>query len=74
MFNWLRESTASEHATDNPEVEVDAERKAVDEAVHVIQTHVDKEARNRQLGYLAVRDLCPSQKADLVRDLARLFR
>lgn len=74
MFNWLRDAAASERVTDNPTVEIDAERKAVDEAIRLIQTHVDKEARNRQLGYLAVRDLCPSQKADLVRDIARLFR
>jgi hypothetical protein len=74
MFNWLRDTAANERVTDNPGVEIDAERKAVDEAIRLIQAHVDKEARNRALGYLAVRDLCPSQKADLVRDLARLFR
>ena len=33
----------------------------------------DKEARNRWVEHLEVRDLCPRQKADLVADLARLF-
>jgi len=50
-----------------PETEV----TAVDEAVRIIQKHVDKEARNRWVEHLDVRDLCPRQKADLVADLVR---
>ncbi|MBI2940220.1 MAG: hypothetical protein HYY04_07235 [Chloroflexi bacterium] len=47
---------------------------AVAEAVRVIQKHVDKEARNRWVEHLEVRDLCPRQKADLVAELAQIFR
>lgn len=49
------------------------EHNAVEEAMRVIQKHIDKEARNRWVEHLDVRDLCPRQKADLVADLARLF-
>lgn len=48
--------------------------EAVGEAVRIIQKHVDKEARNRWVEHLEVKDLCPRQKADLVADLARIFR
>jgi|GEM_PF-5734356 len=54
-------------------VETPVEVPAVDEAMRVIQKHIDKEARNRWVEHLDVRDLCPRQKADLVADLARLF-
>ncbi len=50
------------------------EHSAVEEAMKVIQKHVDKEARNRWVEHLEVRDLCPRQKADLVADLARMFQ
>ena len=53
--------------------ETDLEQGAVAEAIRVIQKHIDKEARNRWVEHLDVRDLCPRQKADLVADLARLF-
>jgi len=53
--------------------EVGVQPGAVDEAIRVIQKHVDKEARNRWVEHLEVRDLCPRQKADLIADLARLF-
>jgi hypothetical protein len=49
------------------------EKNAVEEAIRVIQRHIDKEARNRWVEHLEVRDLCPRQKADLVADLAKLF-
>lgn len=49
------------------------EKSAVEEAIRVIQKHIDKEARNRWVEHLEVRDLCPRQKADLVSDLAKLF-
>jgi len=49
------------------------EKSAVEEAMRLIQRHIDKEARNRWVEHLEVRDLCPRQKADLVADLARLF-
>jgi len=48
-------------------------QSAVEEAMRVIQKHIDKEARNRWVEHLEVRDLCPRQKADLVTDLAKLF-
>ena len=51
----------------------DLEFTAVEEAMRVIQKHIDKEARNRWVEHLEARDLCPRQKADLVADLARLF-
>lgn len=53
---------------------VEPDQTAVDEAVRVIQRHVEREARNRRLQYMAVRDLCPAQKAELVADLSRIFR
>jgi len=54
-------------------IETGLERSAVDEAIRLIQKHIDKEARNRWVEHLEVRDLCPRQKADLVSDLAHLF-
>lgn len=59
--------------TQKPETEAmpETEVTAVDEAVRIIQKHVDKEARNRWVEHLDVRDLCPRQKADLVADLVR---
>jgi len=61
--------------TPEPKVspDTDLEFTAVEEAMRVIQKHVDKEARNRWVEHLEVRDLCPRQKADLVAELARLF-
>ena len=43
-------------------------------AISIMQYHIDKEARNRGVETLAPEDLCPTQKRDLVRDIARLFR
>jgi hypothetical protein len=57
---------ASETETTPP-----TEYTAVEEAIRIIQKHVDKEARNRWVEHLEVRDLCPRQKADLVADLVR---
>jgi len=70
------ESTAAVDAMpsvlpDSPETGL--EKTAVEEAMRLIQKHIDKEARNRWVEHLDVRDLCPRQKADLVSDLARLF-
>lgn len=53
---------------------VGAERDAIQDAISIIQQHVDKEAQNRRVRELAVRDLCPMQKAELVKDLARVLR
>lgn len=53
--------------------ETGLEKGAVEEAIRLIQKHIDKEARNRWVEHLEVRDLCPRQKADLVADLAHLF-
>jgi hypothetical protein len=53
--------------------ETGLEKSAVEEAIRLIQKHIDKEARNRWVEHLEVRDLCPRQKADLVADLAHLF-
>lgn len=53
--------------------ETGLEQSAVEEAIRVIQKHIDKEARNRWVEHLEVRDLCPRQKSDLVSDLAKLF-
>lgn len=55
------------------ETDTAVEVPAIDEAMRIIQKHIDKEARNRWVEHLDVRDLCPRQKADLVADLARLF-
>jgi len=82
---WSRGTRTAELATDGmatcrgvkPEPvapETGVEAGAVEEAIRVIQKHVDKEARNRWVEHLEVRDLCPRQKADLVADLARMFQ
>lgn len=69
------ESTQEPMVNPAEETRVDApvEVPAVDEAMRVIQKHIDKEARNRWVEHLDVRDLCPRQKADMISDLARLF-
>lgn len=46
----------------------------VDEAIRVIQTHLDKEARNRRQLVLSPRELCPMQKAELIEDLVALLK
>jgi hypothetical protein len=58
---------------DTETAETGIEKPAVEEAMRLIQKHIDKEARNRWVEHLEVRDLCPRQKADLVADLAHLF-
>ncbi len=65
--------TASVSAEPETTTETGLEQTAVEEAIRVIQKHIDKEARNRWVEHLEVRDLCPRQKADLVSDLAKLF-
>lgn len=83
MLGFWRRTTAVEDVPAQGEplvpvvgatIGVDPDRSAVDEAARIIQRHVEREARNRRVQYLAVRDLCPAQKAELVADLARLFR
>lgn len=73
----LGEETTSPNvsATTEPEItkETGLGQTAVEEAMRVIQKHIDKEARNRWVEHLDVRDLCPRQKADLVADLAKMF-
>ena len=46
----------------------------VEQVISIIQHHLDKEARNRQVDCLSPEDLCPAQKRDLVRDLTRLLK
>ena len=46
----------------------------VETAVSIIQKHLEKEARNRQLPMIAPDDLCPAQKRDMVRDVFHLLR
>ena len=60
-------------AAEEAAVETPVEVPAVEEAMRLIQKHIDKEARNRWVEHLDVRDLCPRQKADMISDLARLF-
>ena len=66
-------ATTVQPAEEETAVETPVEVPAVDEAMRVIQKHIDKEARNRWVEHLDVRDLCPRQKADMISDLARLF-
>jgi hypothetical protein len=68
------EGNPTTEPTTKPDLnETGLEQHAVEEAMRLIQKHIDKEARNRWVEHLDVRDLCPRQKADLVSDLARLF-
>jgi hypothetical protein len=67
------ETTVARTQTPPDTTETGLEKGAVEEAMRLIQRHIDKEARNRWVEHLEVRDLCPRQKADLVSDLARLF-
>jgi biotin carboxylase len=46
----------------------------VEAAICIMEKHLGREARNRQVDRLAPDDLCPAQKTDMVRDLAKLFR
>jgi hypothetical protein len=68
-----RDAQAADETPSTSETETlpTTEVTAVDEAIRIIQRHVDKEARNRWVEHLEVRDLCPRQKADLVSDLVR---
>jgi hypothetical protein len=50
------------------------EPKVVDDAIKVIQTHLDKEARNRRQALLSPKELCPMQKAELIEDLVALLK
>lgn len=80
MFRFLRRGTAvlerppAMTARTEPTLGVTAERDTVLEAIGLIQQHVDKEATNRRVRELPIRDLCPMQKAELVKDLARALR
>ncbi|TAK31209.1 MAG: hypothetical protein EPO21_17940 [Chloroflexota bacterium] len=65
----VRERTADDLLQDRA-----AEQTAVSEAIRIISEHLEQEARNRRLHELAPRDLCPDQKAALVKDLSRLLR
>jgi hypothetical protein len=65
--------SASLTAEPGTTTETELEQSAVEEAIRVIQKHIDKEARNRWVEHLEVRDLCPRQKADMISDLAKLF-
>ena len=67
------QESAIKQAAEETAVEAPVEVPAIDEAMRVIQKHIDKEARNRWVEHLDVRDLCPRQKADMISDLARLF-
>lgn len=46
----------------------------VELATSIIQDHLRKEARNREVPMLAPEDLCPAQKRDMIRDIAKLLR
>ena len=39
--------------------DTDTSKSAIEEAMRLIQKHIDKEARNRWVDHLEVRDLCP---------------
>lgn len=69
----IRTPSASVATKPETATETGLEHSAVQEAIRVIQKHIDKEAKNRWVEHLEVRDLCPRQKADLVSELAKLF-
>lgn len=46
----------------------------VDEAMRILQAHLDQEARNRRMQNLRPADLCPMQKAEMIQELAALLR
>ncbi|MBI3977489.1 MAG: hypothetical protein HY331_04810 [Chloroflexi bacterium] len=47
--------------------------KLVEECMRIVQEHLDREAGNRRLEWLAPRELCAEQKAALVHDIAALL-
>lgn len=53
---------------------IEPSQTQVDAVTALIQNHLRREAGNRQLEFLWPEDLCPAQKRDMVRDLARLLR
>lgn len=83
MFGFLRKNSGvvqekkEEVAPNNLPIQTPStstsEDTAVEEAIRIIQHHLDKEAVSRRVDHLTVRDLCPRQKADLYRDLVKLF-
>jgi hypothetical protein len=76
LFNFWRRSGSAPVLEREPDAvgAPPGERAVVDEAIKLIQRHVDKEAQNRRVRELPIRDLCPMQKAELVQDLAKLLR
>lgn len=56
-----------------PETRTEQDTKVVEEAIRIIQDHLDREARNRRQVLLEPKDLCPMQKAKLVADLQAVF-
>lgn len=52
----------------------DATITQISTAISIMQYHLEKEARNRQVAMISPEDLCPDQKRDMIRDLAKLFR
>ncbi len=76
MFSFVRRAFAIAHErrAEQPTLDIGVEQEAISEAIKIIEEHLDREALNRRLRQLAPRDLCPDQKAELVKDLSRLFR
>ena len=76
LFNFWRRSSSTpvlERETEAVGTQL-GEQAVVDETIKLIQRHIDKEAQNRRVRELAIRDLCPMQKAELVQDLAKILR
>ena len=44
------------------------------EAIEVIQSHLDREARNRGIATVRPADLCPLQKVEMAHDLAVVLK
>ncbi|KKR10009.1 MAG: hypothetical protein UT38_C0017G0028 [Microgenomates group bacterium GW2011_GWA2_39_19] len=44
------------------------------EAIEVIQSHLDREARNRCIATVRPVDLCPLQKVEMAHDLADVLK
>lgn len=53
---------------------VEATTHEVISMIAIMQKHLEKEAKNREVPMLEPVDLCPAQKKDLAREMARLFR
>ncbi len=72
---WSRIARALDRVLGDPPLSRDELDPAlVEDAIRLIQTHVDADRRDRQAKRLRVADLSPEHRAELAHELARLLK